>query len=92
MSEPNDASDPPKPKAVPPRSEPRTERGTSTENLLAEELGGEPNRRDFLQKAGSVVIGGVIVAVGAALFITIGTDVKNGITALDNATSGIPAP
>jgi Flp pilus assembly pilin Flp len=38
------------------------------------------------------IVGGVIVAVGAALFITIGTDVKNGITALDTATSGIPAP
>ena len=37
------------------------------------------------------IVGGVIVAVGAALFITIGADVKNGITALDTATSGIPA-
>ena len=38
------------------------------------------------------IVGGVIVAVGAALFLSIGTDVKNGMTALDNATSGIPAP
>jgi pilus assembly protein Flp/PilA len=38
------------------------------------------------------IVGGVIVAVGAALFITIGQDVSNGITALDTATSGIPAP
>jgi pilus assembly protein Flp/PilA len=38
------------------------------------------------------IVGGVIVAVGAALFITIGSDVKNGMTALDLATSQIPAP
>jgi pilus assembly protein Flp/PilA len=38
------------------------------------------------------IVGGVIVAVGAALFITIGQDVFNGITSLDAATSGIPAP
>ena len=38
------------------------------------------------------IVGGVIVAVGAALFITIGQDVFNGITSLDNATSQIPAP
>ena len=38
------------------------------------------------------IVGGVIVAVGAALFITIGADVLRGITSLDTATSGIPAP
>ena len=38
------------------------------------------------------IVGGVIVAVGAALFIAIGTDVKNGITALETATAQIPAP
>jgi Flp pilus assembly pilin Flp len=38
------------------------------------------------------IVGGVIVAVGAALFITIGQDVFNGITSLDAATSQIPAP
>jgi len=38
------------------------------------------------------IVGGVIVAVGAALFIAIGTDVKNGITALETATDQIPAP
>ena len=37
------------------------------------------------------IVGGVIVAVGAALFITIGADVLRGVTALDAATSGIPA-
>ena len=36
------------------------------------------------------IVGGVIVAVGAALFITIGADVLRGITALDTATSAIP--
>ncbi len=35
------------------------------------------------------IVGGVIVAVGAALFITIGADVLVGVTALDAATSGI---
>jgi len=35
------------------------------------------------------IVGGVIVAVGAALFISIGGDVLVGITALDNATSQI---
>ncbi len=37
------------------------------------------------------IVGGVIVAVGAALFITIGADVLRGMTSLDAATSGIPA-
>ncbi len=36
------------------------------------------------------IVGGVIVAVGAALFLTIGADVQRGIGALDTATSGIP--
>ena len=36
------------------------------------------------------IVGGVIVAVGAALFVTIGVDVERGIQALDDATSGIP--
>ena len=35
------------------------------------------------------IVGGVIVAVGAALFITIGADVLRGMTALDAATSQI---
>lgn len=35
------------------------------------------------------IVGGVIVAVGAALFITIGADVFRGMTALDAATSQI---
>ena len=34
--------------------------------------------------------GGVIVAVGAALFVTISVDVRRGITALDAQTSAIP--
>ena len=37
------------------------------------------------------IVGGVIVAVGAALFITIGQDVLRGITSLDAATGKIPA-
>ena len=36
------------------------------------------------------IVGGVIVAVGAALFITIGQDVLRGMQALDAATGGIP--
>jgi Flp pilus assembly pilin Flp len=36
------------------------------------------------------IVGGVIVAVGAALFITIGQDALRGITALDTQTSAIP--
>ncbi len=36
------------------------------------------------------IVGGVIVAVGAALFLTIGADVLRGMTALDLATSAIP--
>ena len=36
------------------------------------------------------IVGGVIVAVGAALFITIGQDVLRGVTALDTQTSAIP--
>ncbi len=35
-------------------------------------------------------VGGVIVAVGAALFVTIGQDVLRGMTALDTQTSLIP--
>ena len=38
------------------------------------------------------IVGGVVVAVGAALFITIGADVLRGITALDAVTGGIPGP
>ena len=37
------------------------------------------------------IVGGIIVAVGAALFITIGADVLRGMTSLDAATSAIPA-
>jgi Flp pilus assembly pilin Flp len=36
------------------------------------------------------IVGGVIVAVGAALFITIGQDALRGIRALDTQTSAIP--
>jgi pilus assembly protein Flp/PilA len=36
------------------------------------------------------IVGGVVVAVGAALFITIGQDVLRGVTALDTQTSAIP--
>ncbi len=36
------------------------------------------------------IVGGVIVAVGAALFITIGQDVLRGMTSLDTQTSTIP--
>ena len=36
------------------------------------------------------IVGGVIVAVGAALFVTIGADVSRGMTALDTQTSAIP--
>ncbi len=36
------------------------------------------------------IVGGVIVAVGAALFITIGQDTLRGVTALDTQTSAIP--
>ena len=36
------------------------------------------------------IVGGVIVAVGAALFVTIGVDVLRGMTALDVQTSAIP--
>jgi pilus assembly protein Flp/PilA len=35
------------------------------------------------------IVGGVIVAVGAGLFITIGQDVFVGMTALDTATSAL---
>ena len=36
------------------------------------------------------IVGGVVVAVGAALFITIGADVLRGMTSLDTQTSAIP--
>ena len=35
------------------------------------------------------IVGGVVVAVGAALFVTIGQDVLRGMTALDLETSKI---
>ncbi len=35
------------------------------------------------------IVGGVIVAVGAALFITIGGDVLRGVTSLQNQTGDI---
>ena len=38
------------------------------------------------------IVGGVVVAVGAALFITIGADVLRGITAIAARTAGIPGP
>jgi hypothetical protein len=37
------------------------------------------------------IVGGIVVAVGATLFISIGGDVNRGISALDAATSAIPA-
>ena len=36
------------------------------------------------------IVGGVIVAVGAALFVSIGADVLRGMTSLDAETSNIP--
>jgi len=36
------------------------------------------------------IVGGIIVAVGAGFFFTIGIDVTRGVTALDAATSNIP--
>jgi pilus assembly protein Flp/PilA len=36
------------------------------------------------------IVGGVIVAVGAAFFITIGDSVLRGVTALDTAAAEIP--
>ena len=36
------------------------------------------------------IVGGIVVAVGAALFATIGADVFRGLTALDTETSKIP--
>jgi Flp pilus assembly pilin Flp len=36
------------------------------------------------------IVGGIVVAVGAAIFITIGADVLRGLTNLDTQTSAIP--
>jgi Flp pilus assembly pilin Flp len=36
------------------------------------------------------IVGGIIVAGAAALFVTIGADVLRGVTALDLETSNIP--
>ena len=36
------------------------------------------------------IVGGIIVAVGAGLFLTIGTAVSRGLFSLDAATTGIP--
>ena len=36
------------------------------------------------------IVGGVVVAVGAAVFITIGQDVLRGMNSLDTQTSLIP--
>jgi pilus assembly protein Flp/PilA len=36
------------------------------------------------------IVGGIVVAVGAGVFITIGADVLRGLTSLDAQTSGIP--
>ena len=36
------------------------------------------------------IVGGVVVAVGAAVFLTIGQDVLRGMTSLDTQTSAIP--
>jgi pilus assembly protein Flp/PilA len=36
------------------------------------------------------IVGGIVVAVGAGIFITIGQDVLRGLTSLDTQTSAIP--
>ena len=36
------------------------------------------------------IVGGIVVAVGAGLFLTIGADVFRGLTSLDATTSDIP--
>ena len=36
------------------------------------------------------IVGGVVVAVGAALFITIGGDAKRGLESLSTETAAIP--
>jgi Flp pilus assembly pilin Flp len=36
------------------------------------------------------IVGGVVVAVGAALFISIGTDTFRGLTSLQTETANIP--
>jgi pilus assembly protein Flp/PilA len=36
------------------------------------------------------IVGGIVVAVGAAIFITIGGDVSRGLTSLQTTTGGIP--
>jgi pilus assembly protein Flp/PilA len=36
------------------------------------------------------IVGGIVVAVGAGIFITIGQDVLRGLTSLDTETSAIP--
>ena len=36
------------------------------------------------------IVGGIVVAVGAGIFITIGGDVLRGLTSLDTSTSAIP--
>jgi Flp pilus assembly pilin Flp len=38
------------------------------------------------------IVGGLIVAGAAALFVLIGADVANGLTGLSATTSKIPAP
>ena len=43
-----------------------------------------------LETVAWAIVGGVIVAVGAALFIPIGQDTLRGVTALDTQTSKIP--
>jgi Flp pilus assembly pilin Flp len=36
------------------------------------------------------IVGGIVVAVGAGLFLTIGADALRGLTSLDTSTSAIP--
>ncbi len=36
------------------------------------------------------IVGGVVVAIGAAVFITIGTDAQRGLNSLSSATNQIP--
>jgi pilus assembly protein Flp/PilA len=48
------------------------------------------NDESGLETVEWAIVGGIIVAVGAGLFLTIGTDVSRGLFSLDAATTGIP--
>ena len=52
-------------------------------------------RRFILDESGLetvewAIVGGIVVAVGAGIFLTIGQDVFRGLTSLDAETSNIP--